>query len=865
MSALVVEASCDSTSWRTRLSALPVATRLRALLWVVGIASALVIAWAVAVVLTTPAAPARWLVLISVITLCSDWTYVNIRFGHNTEGYTWAEFGLVLGLALLPTAQLILVSAVFIAVPHVLARRPVQKVVFNSTSFTLGTALSAGVVHLLVEPSWDRPILSAVALSVGALVFLLWNGVTIAAAIAWSQDIPFQSVYRKGSWLRLIVCLGNLVVALSVLGLARWSEPTLIVLPPLVALIYITYRGYLRAVQDREVWRQLEAAGKELSRLDESEVAEAAVARAAALFEADVIELSLALDDGSATSRVYVGGTAGVDSVRDEPSYRGDSLAVTTYRVISQPAATGGEVPVETCVVAPLIGPRGSTGVLRVGFHGPVKLSKREQQLLTTFAHTVSATVQNARLYAEMRDQAANNAHAAEHDALTGLANRSLLQRRTTEAVAAAAASGRSCGLLLVDLDHFKEINDTLGHTAGDALLREIASRLGSAVSLDSTVARLGGDEFAVLLPGLRSTGDADRVAERLLRVLADPIDVDGLRLSIEGSMGVACFPSDGATFEELFQRADVAMYQAKTARGSYSHYRSELDESSIRRLSLIADLREAIEGDQLLLHFQPQLDVATGEPVGAEALVRWNHPVRGLLGPEEFVPLVEYSGLVRAFTNNVVDKAVAECALWHQLGCDLTIAVNLSARNLLDRRLPGDVATALRRHGLPADRLVLEITETTILHELEVVEEVLGQLRRMGVILSVDDFGTGYSSLAFLQRVAVHELKIDRSFISNMVRNDNDEAIARATVQLAQSLGLRTVAEGVDSAATLDRVAALGCDAAQGYHWSAPVSGEEVRALLGVPAVASTTTLRVPRARASRRLATSARVVDLR
>ena len=835
------------------------------LVWVIGVLGALSIGVAGLVASTSTVPDTKWLVLVGLATLSADATYVNIRFGHNVEAYTWVEFSLVLGLALLP-AEFLVLTSLLVAVAHVLARRSAVKVVFNTTSYAVGVVIAAGVTHGVWEPGWETPVQSALALAAGALAFSIWNGISVNAAIAYSQGLPFSTVYGKGWRLRLLVLVGNVMVGLSVLAGARWSQPTMIVLPPLVALVYAVYRGYLRALQDRDVWQQLEAAGKELSRLDEGEVAEAAVVRAASLFEADVIELSLAPADESGSSRVYVGGAGGVEMVREEPAYRMDNLALTTYRVVSQPSmGAAAEGSVETCVVAPLIGPRGTTGVLRVGFHGPVKLSKREHQLLTTFAHTVSATVQNARLYAEMRDQAKDNAHAAEHDSLTGLANRSLLQRRTNTALAKAAANGELCALLLVDLDHFKEINDTLGHTAGDALLTEIGTRLSAAVSLEDTVARLGGDEFAVLLPGIRSAGDADRVAERLLRVLAEPIDVDGLRLSIEGSMGVACYPLDGGTFEELFQRADVAMYQAKTARGSYSHYRSDLDDSSIQRLSLIADLREAIEGDQLVLHYQPQLDVLTGRAVGAEALVRWAHPTRGLLRPDEFVPLVEYSGLVRSFTNCIVDKAVAECSLWQQLGCDLTIAVNLSARNLLDRRLPLDIASALRRHGLPADRLVLEITETTILHELEVVEEVLGQLRRMGVILSVDDFGTGYSSLAFLQRVAVHELKIDRSFISNMTSNDNDEAIARATVQLAQSLGLRTVAEGVDCTATLDRVVALGCDTAQGYHFSQPVCGEEVRALLGVPAVAIANTVRLPRPRPTHRPVARPRLVDLR
>jgi EAL domain-containing protein (putative c-di-GMP-specific phosphodiesterase class I) len=293
-------------------------------------------------------------------------------------------------------------------------------------------------------------------------------------------------------------------------------------------------------------------------------------------------------------------------------------------------------------------------------------------------------------------------------------------------------------------------------------------------------------------------------------------------------------------------------MYQAKTERGAWLRYDPLRDDTSVQRLALVGELRAALD-DQLVVHFQPQVDLASGAVVGAEALVRWNHPIRGLLQPGEFVGVAEQSGLVRPFTLRVLDLAVSECARWQTPGRPLSVAVNLGARSLMDRQLPDDVAAVLSRHGLVPQRLVLEITETTATSELEVVEEVLGKLRRLGVEISVDDFGTGYSSLAFLQRTSVHELKVDRSFVSGMLVNDNDLALVRATVHLAHSLGARAVAEGVESQALLLALAAMGCDVAQGYHLGRPMPAEQLRLVLSGATVPA---LPAPRAEGDRQLA---------
>jgi diguanylate cyclase len=385
--------------------------------------------------------------------------------------------------------------------------------------------------------------------------------------------------------------------------------------------------------------------------------------------------------------------------------------------------------------------------------------------------------------------------------------------------------------LLLVDLDHFKSINDTLGHPTGDRLLQAAAQRLQAVLRQTDTIARLGGDEFAILLPDTQATDDAERVAKAVLTALATPVIVDGLRLSVEGSVGIAHYPADSQNTDELLAHADIALYQAKTARGSSRTYSRDHDDSSVSRLTLAAELRTALARDELILHFQPQHSISEGRLVAAEALVRWHHPQRGLLPPSEFISLAEDSGLAHDFTMYVLNKAIREAASWRELGAELHVSVNLSARNLLDPALPSAVASALARHALPASALVLEITERTMMSELEVGERVLGELRQLGIQLSVDDFGTGYSSMTFLTRAAVNELKVDRNFVSRMTVSESDAAIVRATVELGHGLGLRVVAEGVEDAETLARLHALGCDIAQGFHLDRPMPADAFRA----------------------------------
>ncbi len=418
----------------------------------------------------------------------------------------------------------------------------------------------------------------------------------------------------------------------------------------------------------------------------------------------------------------------------------------------------------------------------------------------------------------------------ALHDPLTGLPNRTLLLDRVEQAFLAAQADGAPLALLLLDLNRFAEINATLGHRHGDGLLQQIAPRLRAALRATDTVARLGGDEFAVLLPD----GDGARAAataRALLAALDVPFMVGERTLHVGAGVGIALCPDHSADAGMLLRHADVAMYVAKATHSGYAFYDAARDEHSPDRLALTADLRRAIERDELRLHYQLVIDLTSGRARGVEALVRWEHPERGLLQPNTFIYIAERTGLVIPLTHWVLRTALGQCRDWQRqwprLG--LSVAVNLSMWSLLDPQLPDTIAALLRSHGVAPHNLRIELTETTMMTNATRSLDVLSRLSELGVRISVDDFGTGHSSLTYLKTLPIDELKIDKSFVTHMATNETDAAIVRSTVDLGHSLGLRVVAEGVMDDATWERLVALQCDNAQGYFLSPPLPADDL------------------------------------
>jgi diguanylate cyclase (GGDEF)-like protein len=451
----------------------------------------------------------------------------------------------------------------------------------------------------------------------------------------------------------------------------------------------------------------------------------------------------------------------------------------------------------------------------------------RSAVMLLLFAFPFAAIYVNAAISVQRE-------HQAHHDELTGLSNRKLLVGKLESTLAQAATAGSTVGFLLLDLDRgLKEVNDTLGHAVGDRLLRLVAHRLTHSIRPGDIVARMGGDEFAVLLPAVKETGAAREVAARLRAAVAEPIRLEGMSFVIEVSIGIAMYPDDATSGELLMQRADVAMYLAKQRRSGVERYVAELDRNSPARLALFGDLRRALDRGELELHYQPKLYLADRRVAGMEALIRWQHPERGIISPGDFIPQVQQSYLMREVTAFVIDSALGQAAQWRAAGLGVQVSLNVSGRDLLDSGLADLVADGLARYHLPPDALLLEIDERVLTSEPAHAVATAEALAEVGVALSLDDFGTGYSSLVRLKRLPVTEVKVDASFVGRLLESPDDEVVVKSIVDLAAALGIRSVAEGVESAEVAAALLAMGCAAAQGWHFCRPLNAASATAWL--------------------------------
>jgi len=418
--------------------------------------------------------------------------------------------------------------------------------------------------------------------------------------------------------------------------------------------------------------------------------------------------------------------------------------------------------------------------------------------------------------------------HLAYQDGLSSLPNRALFNVRLGEAV---AAHRRDAGVsvLVMDLDRFKYINDTLGHGAGDVVLREVAARLRGVVRDGDTVARLGGDEFAILTSGRIER--AQTLARMIQAVLEQPIDLDGQAVDVGCSIGIAHCPAHGEDPSVLLRCADVAMYAAKREKSGAAVYDARFDLHRAEHLSLLGDLRKAITGNELLLHYQPKVDLRSAQLIGVEALVRWEHAQRGVVPPGEFVPFAEQTGAIKQITRWVMEEALRQCGVWYAGGLAISVSVNVSTRDLLDRDFPQFVDEAIRKHGVPAELLIVEVTESALVEDPQRAQQTISRLKQRGVRMSIDDYGTGYSSLAYIQRLQFDELKVDRAFVTHMATQEKDAAIVRSTVELGHNLGLAVVAEGVEDAEVIGLLQEFGCDLAQGYGVSRPLPWQQLEA----------------------------------
>jgi diguanylate cyclase (GGDEF)-like protein len=426
--------------------------------------------------------------------------------------------------------------------------------------------------------------------------------------------------------------------------------------------------------------------------------------------------------------------------------------------------------------------------------------------------------------FGTLEERLSDNEFATLHDPLTELPNRLLFHDRVHQAILGATRTGARAAVMVLDVDRFKEVNEALGHHMGDLLLYELGYRLTETLRQSDSVARLGGDEFAILLPEIEDEADALAAARKIREALCRPIAVRDLSLEIEASAGIALYPDHGLDPEALLQHADVAMYNAKGSQTGCELYAETRHEFSPSRLRLVQDLRNGISAGEIELYYQPKIRLSDNRVVGVEALARWNHPEQGLIAPDSFIPLAEHTGLIRPLTLSVLEQAIDQCAEWRSRGIELGMAVNLSPRNLVDHELPHQIKRLLEDRGVPTTALELELTEDTIMADPKRARDVLARLDAMGIWLAIDDFGTGYSSLAYLKQLPVTTLKVDRSFVTTMNERDDDAVIVRSTIALGRNLGLRVVAEGVETSEVMDELRQLGCDVMQGYYASRPL-----------------------------------------
>jgi diguanylate cyclase (GGDEF)-like protein len=777
-----------------------------------------------------PAPQLPWWAL-AVLFAVAESSAMFVQKKREAQSASLSEVPLTLGLFLASPVALIVGRVVGLALLNVVRRRtPVLKTTFN-LSLMVGETGAAVAVFAAVTALGDGPgPVSWVAALAAAFVSNVVGGIAIQTVIAAHDGSEgVRGMLQRAAQGQLTTPIGVIIGLIAVVSLTQ-SLQSVWLLVGLGAVVLAGYRAYGGLLDRHRNLERLYGFSRALSGTPDLDGVMAHVLEEArGLLHGERASAAFVDPDGGIIARVrLVGDTVSRD---EQPATEPDAWLLAqvvgseTAVLLSRTARGDARrwldlYGLRDAVVVPLRGGDRAIGALVVADRlGDVRtFETADLQLLETVANHAGVALQNGRLVDMLR-------HEALHDALTGLPNRVALQRRLTTALEE-VADGTSTGaaVMILDLDDFKEVNETLGHEQGDLLLTEVGARLSATVGTGATVARLGGDEFAVLLTGRADEERAVQVGRRLLRSLEQPILLDGLEVAVSGSLGIALAPAHAADTAALLKRADMAMYDAKTSARRLRVFEPELDTDNPRRLTLVAELRSALQHGELIVHVQPKTRLGSGEVAGVEALARWRHPTLGDIPPDEFIPVAERSGLIGPLTTRVLDATLAGYAQWRAAGHDLGVAVNLSARSLHDPDLVEEVGRLLRRHDVPPSRLTLEVTESAVMTDPARAVALLHQLRDLGVRLSVDDFGTGYSSLSYLKRLPVHEVKIDRSFVTTLGRDAEDLPIVRAIVDLGRHMGLEVVAEGVEDARTLDLLDSIGCDLAQGWHLSRPL-----------------------------------------
>ena len=768
--------------------------------------------------------------LLALAFAATDIAMVHFDFRDQHYLANFQEVPLTIGLAFCSPTSLLLARVVGTLVSMGLKNRqsPV-KLAFNLAQQGLNTAVAELIAyHLLAHHSPISPLGWLALMAAGAASRAIGDA-SILAVMWITAGRPSLAMLREllvAAPVLLTTSVTLALICVSVLWVDVWGAWMILAVTVMAAAVNVLHHRLRRRYSN--LVRLYDFTGGVAAVRPSQEMAQDIVDQARNILRARRGSLLVVEGDGfrrvvldDAGMRVESAASAGLLEAMVLWSNKG----VLAIRGAEGPVVDALDADgLRDAVMVPVAGDDGVVGVLAVAdkLGDMVTFDSSELMLFEALAQAAGVALRRGQLVEELRAEAAAKQHQANHDALTGLPNRTFFSERLAE-VTSKRPRGDRVGVLLMDLDEFKEINDTLGHDVGDAVLIRTGARLAEAVGGAGLVSRLGGDEFAVLVPSEPEDGFVE-LAQRIRDELGRPIPVEDMVLQIRASIGLAVCPDHGEKGARLLQRADIAMYSAKTNQLGVVEYTPDKDHHSTRRLGLVSDLRHAIDAEGLALHYQPKAELTTRQVVGVEALLRWEHPVHGMVPPDEFVPMAEHSGLIGPLTSWVLDRALAQQAEWAARGTTLGMAVNISARSLLHPSLVDEVADQLAQHGIEPASLTLEITETSVMADPVRSIDILGRLADLGVRLSVDDFGTGYSSLSRLTKMPVDEVKIDKSLVFNMLHDAGDLAIVRTTIDLARHLDLEVVAEGIEDELTWERLRQLGCRRAQGYYLSRPM-----------------------------------------
>jgi diguanylate cyclase (GGDEF)-like protein len=782
---------------------------------------------------------AGWMLVVPFV--AAELLLVRLHINGRVFHFSLVMLPFCVGLVLVAPVPLIAACLVGLLIASVWQRTRPAITAINFGVYSINSAIQIFVFRAISNPAHPFSLLSWLALVVAVVVRLL-------------IDYPFFALQARLRGIELTDELRKTMpyvgISDSVIATVAFLSVHMIVVDPksgwllgaLGFLLAFAYRNYTRLLNTNESLERLYVSTQQIERARDHQASiQSLLDQTIELLGADTAELTFLPTETDAAIVVVSGRDRPFEELPPEIAAQ-----MAEERAAELSGADDVEAPIpdnefsgydegaasqlrRQIITAPLKGPNGIAGTLRVSMNWGDTFGDSDRQLLEMFANHASVALHNSKLIEELRAEVAQREHQAMHDRLTALPNRVMFDLQTRHALDR-RADDEMVAVMLVDLDRFKEVNDTLGHGHGDELLERLAERLGSLNSGDRvTVARLGGDEFGILMREARGEAPIDQLASQVKSIIETPIEIAGVLIDVGASLGLAVAPRDGDDATTLLQRADVAMYVAKAGHRGVVRYEPGADPYSSRRLSLAADLRHAVENGEIETHFQPITALDVGMPVAVEALARWNHPEHGLVPPDVFIPIAEQSGLIRDLTFLVLDESLVQARKWRSQGFELAVGVNLSVRCLTDDDLVARIGRHLDRAGANPASLKLEVTEGTIMADPVRAIAVLEDLHTIGVSLAIDDFGMGFSSLNQLKRMPVSQLKIDRSFVSGLPEDREDAVIVHSVIELGHNLGMEVVAEGVEDRAALEYLRGLGCDAVQGFYLSPPLPAPDL------------------------------------